>query len=237
MPAEHPFFEDLKIALAARAAACLNTALTSLTRKIVPRPPYAERRRRGQPGRCLYAVWHCHIWDGMDALKGQGVLAMVSQHRDGEIIARILSRKGFKLLRGSSTRGGAQALRDMVRAVRDDEGDIVVTVDGPKGPAGVVKDGILFAASRTGLPIVPMAVWAERCWRAGSWDRMVIAKPGTRVAIVFGEEIRLPPDAERSALGGSYAGKEADGIQAAEDEARLVLRAARQRGPLTRPHP
>jgi hypothetical protein len=223
MPAERPFPDELRIALAARAAACVHTGLMGLTRRIVPRPLYAERRRRGETGRCLYAVWHGHLWLAMDALQGQGVFAMVSRHSDGEIIARVLARKGFRLLRGSSTRGGMQAMRELVRAVREDEGDIVVTVDGPKGPAGEVKDGILFAASRTGLPIVPLGAWADRCWRAGSWDRMVIAKPLGRVAIVVGEEIRIPAAADRRELGAEHARAVADGLAAAEAEARRVL--------------
>jgi hypothetical protein len=87
----------------------------------------------------------------------------------------------------------------------------------------VVKHGILFAASRTGLPIVPLGVWAERSWRAGSWDRMVIAKPLSRVAIVVGEEIRVPAEADRRALGAEHARAVAEGLAAAETEARRVL--------------
>jgi hypothetical protein len=227
MSAERSFTEEFKIALAVRAAACLNSTLTGLTRRVSLHPSYAERRRRGEPVRCLYATWHSHLWDLTDELRDEGVLALVSRHRDGEIIARVLARKGFKLLRGSSTRGGAQAMRELVRAARDDDGDIVVTVDGPKGPVGEVKDGILFAASRTGLPIVPVGVWAARCWRARSWDRMVIAKPGARVAVVYGEEIRVPADADRHTLGASYAAVVAGGLRAAEAEARRWVLAER----------
>ncbi|MHC5210983.1 MAG: lysophospholipid acyltransferase family protein [Planctomycetota bacterium] len=223
MSDERSFKDDVKIACAVGAAACLNSVSVGLTRTTRTGSFYAERRRGGEPGRCLYAVWHGHLWHLMRAFRNQDVFALVSRHRDGEIIARVLARQGIRLLRGSSTRGGAQAMRELVRAVREDQGDVVVTVDGPKGPAGEVKDGILFAASRTALPIVPVAMWADRGWRAGSWDRMVVAKPFARVAIVIGDEIRVPEDADRRSLGADHATEVARGLHAAEARARGLL--------------
>ncbi len=193
--------EELRIEFVSRLGAVANSALCALTRMRLVDPPYALRRRSGAgAGRCVYAVWHENLWHGMHALKHQGVHAMVSSHRDGEIIARILRRAGFGLLRGSSTRGGAKALRDLARVARETDDDIVVTIDGPKGPPRVVKEGVLFAASRTGLPIVPMGLAVDRAWRARSWDRIVIGKPGALVSVAFGEELHVPRDARRERL-------------------------------------
>ena len=81
-------------------------------------PTYHERRRRGESVRCIYAAWHGYLWHGTKPLERQGNFVMVSSHRDGEIIARMLGRRGFELVRGSSTRGGARALRDFARAAK-----------------------------------------------------------------------------------------------------------------------
>jgi lysophospholipid acyltransferase (LPLAT)-like uncharacterized protein len=161
---------------------------------------YAARRRRGEPVRCLYAAWHCYLWHGTRALRGEDVSVLVSTHRDGELIARVLARLGYGLVRGSSTRGGAAALREITRAARDGRGDVVFTVDGPRGPAREVKDGILYAASRTGLPIVPVGIWVDRAWRAKSWDGLIIGKPLARVGVSFGDELRIPADVDHREL-------------------------------------
>jgi hypothetical protein len=102
------------------------------------------------------------------------VNALISQHQDGEIIARIISRFGHRAVRGSSTRGGALALRELIRLGRSGA-DLVVTPDGPKGPRQVAKLGVVQLAKATGLPIVPMAFSCSKknSSRAGigSWSR------------------------------------------------------------------
>jgi lysophospholipid acyltransferase (LPLAT)-like uncharacterized protein len=223
MEAQRPLAENLKIELAARLGAATLWLSNLVCRRRVLTPVYAERRRAGQDVRCVYAVWHGNLWHMAYVLRHQGVHALVSSHRDGEIIARILRRLGFELVRGSSTRGGARALRDMARVARDGQGDLVVTIDGPKGPARQVKDGILFAASRSGLPIVPVGMWVARGWRAASWDRMVIGKPLSRVAVALGDEIRIPPDVDRNDLLARYGPVLGMGMDAAEAQARRAL--------------
>jgi lysophospholipid acyltransferase (LPLAT)-like uncharacterized protein len=103
------------------------------------------------------------------------VNALISQHQDGEIIARIISRFGHRAVRGSSTRGGALALRELIRLGRSGA-DLVVTPDGPKGPRQVAKLGVVQLAKATGLPIVPLAFSCSKknSSRAGigSWSRI-----------------------------------------------------------------
>jgi lysophospholipid acyltransferase (LPLAT)-like uncharacterized protein len=100
---------------------------------------------------------------------------LISQHQDGEIIARIISRFGHRAVRGSSTRGGALALRELIRLGRSGA-DLVVTPDGPKGPRQVAKLGVVQLAKATGLPIVPLAFGCSKknFSRAGigSWSRI-----------------------------------------------------------------
>jgi len=138
-------------------------------------------RPRGARGR-LFAFWHGGLLPIAWGLRGRGVVAMVSEHRDGELIARVLDRWGFGLVRGSSTRGGGKVLLGMIRALAEGR-DGAITPDGPRGPAGVPHIGALRAAQRAGVDIVAVSVTASRAWRARSWDRFLIPKPFARVTI------------------------------------------------------
>ena len=109
-----------------------------------------------QDKRVIIAFWHARQL--MMPLTYRGTLAhiLISQHQDGEIIARIVERFGFRAVRGSSTRGGVGALREMIRLGRSGH-DVVVTPDGPKGPAQIAKLGVIQLARASQLPIIPLA--------------------------------------------------------------------------------
>ena len=171
----------------------------------------------------MYALWHGDLWHLAWSFRRQGASVLVSTHRDGELVARVLSRLGFGLVRGSSTRGGSQALREIHRLARDGGGDLAFTIDGPKGPARVPKDGILYAASRTGLPIVPIGVAVDRAWRARSWDGLRIGKPAARVVVALGDELRIPADVDHRDLLARYGPQLAAAMAAAEARARERL--------------
>jgi lysophospholipid acyltransferase (LPLAT)-like uncharacterized protein len=146
----------------------------------------------------IYAVWH-----------GRGLLlprlygrracrVLTSRSRDGELVARWMARFGLVPVRGSSSRGGSEALRRLARALREGH-EVVVVPDGPTGPREVLKAGVITLARLSGAPIVPMAVGASREWRLHSWDEFRIPKPFGRCVIRFGEPIRVPADADRAA--------------------------------------
>jgi lysophospholipid acyltransferase (LPLAT)-like uncharacterized protein len=124
--------------------------------------------------RVIIAFWHERQLMMPLTYRGTQAHILISQHQDGEIIARIVERFGFKAIRGSSTRGGAIALRELIRIGRSGA-DLVVTPDGPKGPRRVVKLGVVQLAKATGLPIVPLAFSCSKknSSRAGidSWSR------------------------------------------------------------------
>ena len=128
--------------------------------------------RQGQ--HIILAFWHAQQLMIPTGYRGTGANVLISQHQDGEIIARIVSRFGHCAVRGSSTRGGALALRELIRLGRSGA-DLVVTPDGPKGPCQVVKLGVVQLAKATGLPIVPLAFGCSKknFSRAGigSWSR------------------------------------------------------------------
>jgi lysophospholipid acyltransferase (LPLAT)-like uncharacterized protein len=114
----------------------------------------------------ILAFWHAHILLMLHSAWRRPISVLVSQSRDGEYIAGIIARYGAETSRGSSTRGGGAALRDMIRLARRGK-NLAFTPDGPKGPARVAKEGVVLAAQATGLPIIPVAFAAKKkSWSA-----------------------------------------------------------------------
>jgi lysophospholipid acyltransferase (LPLAT)-like uncharacterized protein len=165
--------------------------------RVEPNAEYAAlRAKRGTPeGAYLIAFWHGEMLGGLAYHAPHGYAVMVSSHRDGEIIARILAAIGSSSIRGSSSRGGREALVGMIRHLRAG-GRGAITPDGPRGPRHSFAPGTLVAAARTGSPIVVLRVHADRAWRLNSWDRFMIPKPFARVTIAHGGPTRvvLGPD-------------------------------------------
>ena len=124
---------------------------------------------------------------------------LISDHRDGELITQVIRRLGFSVVRGSTTRGGTRALREMT--LRIDQGHLCVTPDGPRGPRRSVHQGIAYLCSRTGLPIVGAGMAFQRPWRARSWDRFCVPRPFSPAACVVppaGPSSHPTPTARRS---------------------------------------
>lgn len=123
----------------------------------------------------ILAFWHAQQLMIPLGYRGPGAHVLISQHRDGEIIARIIAPFGHHAVRGSSTRGGAMALRELIRLGRSGQ-DVVVTPDGPKGPPQVAKMGVIQLARASGLPIVPVAFGCSKKNSSrvgiGSWSRI-----------------------------------------------------------------
>jgi hypothetical protein len=143
--------------------------------------------------RYVHVFWHAHLLLMVYSYVGPRLVFMISQHRDGELIARTVERFGYEPARGSTTRGGSTALRLMLRELRSGS-DIGFTPDGPRGPSRVVQPGCVAAARLGRVPLVPVAFGAERAWKLNSWDRFVIPKPGTRALLAYGEPIEASPE-------------------------------------------
>jgi lysophospholipid acyltransferase (LPLAT)-like uncharacterized protein len=158
---------------------------------------YRRFRREGTP--LIFACWHAHLLPLAYRHRGQGIVALVSEHADGEYLARLIERIGFGTVRGSSTRGGIQGLKGLIRAAREGH-DLTLTVDGPRGPARVVKSGALLAAQTTGAPIVPVGMACSAAWRFDSWDRFMVPKPLSTVRIAYGQPRFVARSAQRDGL-------------------------------------
>jgi len=141
----------------------------------------------------IIAFWHGRQLMMPLTYRGTGAHILISQHRDGELIHRIVSRFGFRSVRGSTTRGGASALRNLIRLGRNGA-DLVVTPDGPKGPRHVAQMGVVQLAQVTGLPIVPLAFSCSKknSSRAGivSWSHIRSAVVCFNGAIPSGCRVR-----------------------------------------------
>lgn len=131
-----------------------------------------------QGRRIIQVFWHSQQLMMLIGYRGTGAQMLISQHGDGEIIARIIARFGHGAVRGSSTRGGAGALRTLIKLGRSGY-DIGVTPDGPRGPRHVAKPGVIYLAKVTGLPIVPVAFACSK-------------KKSLRVGIATWSRIRFP---------------------------------------------
>lgn len=147
----------------------------------------------------IYAVWHGRVLLLPRLYGHRACRVLTSRSRDGELVARWMSRFGLVPVRGSSSNRGGDALRRLARALREGQ-EVVVVPDGPTGPREVLKAGVITLARLSGAPIVPMAVGASREWRLRSWDEFRVPKPFGRCVVRFGEPIRVPADADRAAL-------------------------------------
>lgn len=143
-------------------------------------------------GTVVYASWHQRFFPGITFFATRKPIAiMISQSRDGEMIARVVDILGWRSVRGSSSKGGIRALKEL-RSLTQKGFRVGHIVDGPQGPFGVIKPGLLTIAQFAGAPIVPVIASAQRRWTFNSWDRFMVPKPFSRVIIRFAPPILVP---------------------------------------------
>jgi lysophospholipid acyltransferase (LPLAT)-like uncharacterized protein len=145
----------------------------------------------------VFTLWHGQMLPLLWQHRGEGVAVLISEHRDGEIIARIACALGFRTVRGSTYRGADRALVGLVRELRAGH-DVAVTPDGPRGPAYQFAPGALVAAQRAGAPVIAVGAAATRSWRLRSWDGFMIPKPFARITIAY-TQATVEPGAARDA--------------------------------------
>lgn len=146
----------------------------------------------------ILALWHGRILAATPYFANRGIVAMASENFDGEWIARLLGKFGYRAARGSTSRGGPAALRQLVRDVKAN--GVAFTLDGPRGPAEVAQPGAVWLAKATGQPLLPFHSEAASSWTLNSWDRTQIPKPFTTVAMAISEPIYVPRDANEGLM-------------------------------------
>ncbi len=154
---------------------------------------------RAYPERCwakgeriIVVFWHGRLLMMPFVYPGKSGALLISQHRDGEYFSRIATILGFEVIRGSATRGGMRAIKQMIRAIKGGL-NLVVTPDGPKGPRAKVKSGVIEVAKLTGAPIVPVSFSAARRRFLQSWDAFLVPVPFSRAVYIWGEPMYVPP--------------------------------------------
>jgi lysophospholipid acyltransferase (LPLAT)-like uncharacterized protein len=147
----------------------------------------------------IYALWHGRILPGILYLRNRDIVVITSENFDGEWIARIIRRFGYTTARGSTSRGGARALVQLRREMREGR-PVAFTVDGPRGPREVAQLGAVWLSSATGNPILPFHIESSSFWTAKSWDQHQIPKPGATVVAAMGQAIDVPADASEADL-------------------------------------
>jgi len=142
----------------------------------------------------IAAIWHQRIFIVMGYARKFSRFfpsVMISQSRDGEMIADIYSRFHFRPVRGSSSRGGKEALSAMIKDLEQNLFAVQV-LDGPRGPRGVVRPGLILMSQSSGSPIFPFYITVDRAWVLNSWDRTLIPKPFSRIFVRWGTPFYVP---------------------------------------------
>jgi lysophospholipid acyltransferase (LPLAT)-like uncharacterized protein len=159
---------------------------------------HMEPRLAAGEGQVL-VTWHGRTLVALYHYRRRGLFTIISPSRDGDIQFRLYSKFGWDATRGSTGRDAAKAALACVRKLRGGA-TLALTPDGPRGPSGVAQPGTFYFARKAGCPIVPAGVSAKPAWTLGSWDRFQFPKPFAKAAIVYGEPVTVPHDADAETL-------------------------------------
>ncbi len=147
----------------------------------------------------LVAMWHGRMLPALPIHKNMDAQVLVSPSDDGALVQTMLKRFHCHVIRGSTSKQGTRALREMREHLGQGQ-TVVITPDGPRGPRHSMNTGMAWLARETGLPILCLGVAADRAWRLRSWDRFMIPKPRARVVFTYSEPVKVAPDAGEEKL-------------------------------------
>jgi lysophospholipid acyltransferase (LPLAT)-like uncharacterized protein len=179
----------------------------------------------------IYTTWHGRMLMFpyfYGRLRRVHVLA--SRSRDGELVSRLARAFGFHPVRGSSSRGAGAALRVLARLLREEQAEVAIVPDGPRGPRHIAQPGIVLLAKLGKAPIVPLGFGASRATVLRTWDAFLLPHPFARVGVVFGEPLRVAAAADRDALEAARQRLEATLHQVTREADRLAVAPARHSG-------
>lgn len=190
--------DELKQSLIGTAGRwALDALMASVRFEVRDDPGYTALMAAEKP--VAYVLWHGRLLPLTWFHRGEGVAALISLSKDGEYIARIVQGWGYRVARGSTSRGGSRALVEMIRHGRQGR-SLAFTPDGPRGPRERMKAGVLVAAQRAGVPIVPVSGACSRAWWFEGWDRFLVPKPFSRLVLEHGAPIEVPRGLDEAAL-------------------------------------
>ena len=150
-------------------------------------------------GAFVAAMWHGEMLAPAPVHRHRGIAVLVSPSDDGGLVVKVLGRYGYRIVRGSTSKRGARAMREMREALENGT-PVVVTPDGPRGPIHSINVGVAWLAREVGCPVLPVTTTADSAWHLRSWDRFAIPKPFTKVRMVYHAPIRVPAEASDTEL-------------------------------------
>jgi lysophospholipid acyltransferase (LPLAT)-like uncharacterized protein len=177
----------------------LSGALIGLVKTICATLRLKETGREGleqaivESNGAILVTWHGRTLVPLWRVSGRGFLALISLSKDGDIQARNFEKLGYKIVRGSTGRRGAAATREILKAM-EAGGVLAFTPDGPRGPARVAQEGVVYFAKKTGRPIIAVGAAASAGWTLKSWDAYFVPQPFARAALVWGEPLWIAPE-------------------------------------------
>jgi hypothetical protein len=179
-------------------AALVRRWMSTLDYKAAYYDPTVDPVNPACEGQKMYIFWHEYLLAPL-YLRGHCNLTMLlSMHRDADILVHVARHMGFKSIRGSSTRGGAKATRELMRVSQ--RMNLCTGPDGPRGPRRNLAPGPVYLASRLGLPLVVMGIGYDRPWRMNTWDRFAIPRPGSRARLIPSPPLNIPRKLDRDGL-------------------------------------
>jgi lysophospholipid acyltransferase (LPLAT)-like uncharacterized protein len=187
------FLDRLKISLISSLGYWVILFFCRSLRWEVEEPQSLDSVRAAGKG-IIYTVWHGRIFMATYHFRNRGVVVMTSQNRDGDYIARVIEKFGYRAARGSSSRGSRGATIECLRAMKDGR-DLGITIDGPRGPRYVAKAGAAYLARKSGNPVVPFNISVEKKWVMRSWDHFQVPKPFSRAIVLIGNPIYVDASA------------------------------------------
>ncbi len=170
----------------------------SLRKRILP-GGIEEKDGWVNPPGLIVLVWHQRLFTLATSFPDAGFKTLVSSHADGEMLARIVKGLGHDAIRGSTTRRSVAAIRELIRAKKENV-RIGITPDGPRGPPRKIQQGAIYLASKTGLPILITGIGLANSWTFNSWDKFKVPKPFSRILLRLGELVDIPPDLNRKEI-------------------------------------
>ncbi len=168
----------------------------------------AVRQLRADKRPLIFSLWHGEMLPLLYLHRDEGVTVLISEHADGEIIARIAGRLGYRTVRGSTSRGATRALLGLAR-VLEEGGELAITPDGPRGPARSFAPGVAIVAHRASAPVIGVSAVASSGWRLKTWDRFLIPRPFARVRVAYSDSVNVEANDARAAAADSDTLREA----------------------------
>ena len=182
---KHPFTQ---IILSSLLAFYIGFVMRTNCKKYIIHPD-AEKFMRGEEN-AIFAFWHGRMMLLPAINPPLKMFVLISEHRDGQLISKVIARFGQATIAGSSSKGGTQAVRDIVKLLRNGD-NISITPDGPRGPNQIASMGIVTIAKLSGKPIIPVSFSASKYKQLRSWDRFMVAKPFGHIKFHIGAPIMI----------------------------------------------